>query len=490
MATTPDAAPGRDAADTITVADPASGETIGRVRSATTDEIDRVLRSARDALDAWSHTRLADRHFIYLQFVDNLRSATSDLASLLTAETGQPIADSRREIDEAASYFTDAIGESNAFYGRVYPHGAESITASFLQYTVNEPLGVIAAVMDDETPALSFAYQVASSLLAGNALVVSPSRRTPLTVQRLIDMLHEAGMPPHALQSCVGSPAAVEHLVGSPLIDGLNVHGDSTRAITATEAARGNLTRVVALGHSNDALIVFDDADLELAAAETARAGFANAGQNRAAPKRILVQRSVQEAFTEKLLAAVGRLAVGAPADPHTDVGCLIDETTARRVVGEIAEARDAGARVLVGGSADGAFVAPTVLELPDASSGLAVDRVIRGPVLSIVGFDSDRDAYTIAGDSPYGIGVGVFTTSMQRAGAAAARLAGTVVVINGAGDYRGRRIPFGGVKKSGVGGESLLATPQETTEVKTILAADVYEFSGINEDNPVGRHT
>lgn len=473
-----------------TVMNPYTANPIGTAPDCSVDAVDDIVASARAAAKHWAHTRLTDRQLIFRTFIAKLRSQRDDIARSLTAEIGQPIADSRREVEDALAYFFDAIGESNAFYGHVYPHGAEAITASFLQYTVHEPLGVVAVIMDGEAPVRSFAYQAASTLLVGNVVIVRPSVDAPLTVLKMAELLYESDLPRDALQIVVAGGEATDRLIASPLINGLNFHGTSDEAISATEAARANLTRVVALGGSNDATIIFDDADVEAAVSETVRAAFANAGQNRAGPKRVLVQESIRDTVTDMLVAEARKLTVSDPLDERTQLGTMISEEAARLVGTQLSSAIAAGARMLVGGTVTGAKVSPTILDLPDDAAPLARDEIIRGPVLSIVGFDADSDAYAIANASPYGFGVGVFTSDLQRAGAAFAHLETAVVVINGAGDYRGQRIPFGGVKKSGIGVESLLSTPSATTEIKTILAADIYDFAAVNEKNMAGRHT
>ena len=486
LATDPQGSGGEDA---VTL-DPSAGEALGTASDQSLERVDSALEIAAEAARGWRHTRLTDRQLIFGDFAVRLRAQRDDLAALLTSETGQPIRDSNREIDEAAAYFLEAIGESNAFYGRVYPHGAEAITASFLQYTVHEPLGVVAVVMDDESPVLSFAFQTASTLLAGNAVVVRVSPHAPLTLRKVAGLLYESDLPSDVLQVIAADGDVTAGLIASARLNGLNFHGTSEEAIRATEAARANLTRVVAMGGSNDAVIVFDDADLGAAAAEIVRAGLVNAGQGRTAPKRVLIQQSVRAAVTELLVAETEKFAVADPAAETTVLGTLVDEAAAQQVGSQISRAVDSGARLLVGGTVNTSAVSPTLLDLADADDPLARSEIIRGPVLAIVGFESDDDAYAIANSSPYGFGVGVFTSDFARAGAASTRLETSVVVINGAGDHRARRIPFGGVKKSGVGVESLLATPTATTEIKTILAADIYDFEAVNEQNMAGRHT
>lgn len=483
-------APAAIAPATVVTHAPASGKVLDHVRQSSPEEIAQAVSAARAGLDHWSHTRLADRHFIYLRFVDNLRSIAEGLSRVVAAATGRPVRETLAEVTEAANYFHDAIGESSAFYGTVYPHGAESITASFLQYTVNEPLGVLAVVMDEESPVLSFARQVAPSLLAGNSVLVRPAPQISAAVARLLEVLQAVGLPESALQLVPGDAEVALTLAGHPGINGLSFHGTSEEAIAATTAARENLTRVVAFGHSNDAVIVFEDADIGLAIRETLRAGFVNAGQNRAAVKRVLVHNSVRGEFTARLQAAADTLIAGDPEEAATDIGPILSKAAAAEIGAQIAMALEHGATILLGGRIEDTIVAPTLLELPDASHPLARDEAIRGPVVSVLGFDTEAQAYDIVNSSPFGFGVGIFTSSMSRAGAASSGLDIASLVINGAGDHRGRRTPFGGVRMSGTGTESLLATPRESTEIKTILAADIYDFSTVNEDNPVGRHT
>jgi aminomuconate-semialdehyde/2-hydroxymuconate-6-semialdehyde dehydrogenase len=346
-----------------------------------------------------------------------------------------------------------------------------------LNYTLRQPLGVVACISPWNLPLYLFTWKIAPALAAGNAVVAKPSEVTPCTAARLGELAVEAGLPPGVLNIVHGHGAGVgQALVEHAQVKAISFTG-STRTGAAIAAAAAPTFKKLSLelGGKNPA-IVFADADLSDAALDTiVRSGFANQGEICLCGSRLLVERPIYETFKRRYLERVQALRVGDPREPGVDLGALVSRAHYEKVVGCIERARAEGGTILCGGTpvrvdgrcADGWFVAPTVIEglTNDAATN---QEEIFGPVVGLIPFDGEEQAVALANDSGYGLAASLWTTGLDRAHRVAARLQTGIVWIN-CWLVRDLRTPFGGVKNSGVGREGGVEALRFFTDAKNI---------------------
>jgi aminomuconate-semialdehyde/2-hydroxymuconate-6-semialdehyde dehydrogenase len=358
-----------------------------------------------------------------------------------------------------------------------WPGEAHAMDDRALNYTLRQPLGVVACISPWNLPLYLFTWKIAPALAAGNAVVAKPSEITPCTAARLGELSIEAGFPPGVLNIVHGTgPGVGQPLVEHDGIKAISFTGSTrTGAAIAAAAAPGFRKLSLELGGKNPA-IVLDDFDFGEASLDTiVRSGFANQGEICLCGSRLLVQRSIYERFKEHYLAKVRRLRVGDPGDAATDLGALVSKAHFDKVVGCIERAKAEGGRVLHGGNAakiggrcaNGWFVEPTVIEglAPECATN---QEEIFGPVVTLIPFEDDAEAIAIANGTAYGLAASLWTRDLDRAHRAAAALEFGIVWIN-CWLVRDLRTPFGGVKNSGVGREGGFEALRFFTEPKNV---------------------
>jgi succinate-semialdehyde dehydrogenase/glutarate-semialdehyde dehydrogenase len=344
-------------------------------------------------------------------------------------------------------------------------------------FTRREPLGIVVCVVPFNHPASLYTQKIAPALAMGNAIIIKPASHNPLTVIRLTELLLEAGVPGNVAQVVTGSGSVIgDHLVSSPRIDAITLTGSTEVGITVAEQAAKHLHHVYLELGGNDPLIIFDDVDVEKAVDEVVVSRAYNAGQTCASSKRIIVQNSIRQAFTEKLVKKLGDLRIGDPLDPQTDIGCLITEKAALDVQRQVKHTVEQGARCILGGAPyDRTFFPMTVLVDVTPNMDIAKDLEVFGPVFPIIGFDTAEEAIEIANSSIFGLMGGVMTGDYKKALKIATALECGGVVINGSGNYRPPELAFGGYKMSGLGREGVSATLEEMSQLKSIVLKGVF---------------
>ena len=292
-----------------------------------------------------------------------------------------------------------------------------------------------------------------------------------MTNIRMTELLLEVGVPGNAVQIITGKGSIVgNHLVSSPKIDAVTLTGSTEVGLSVAEVAAKNLHHTHLELGGNDAFIVLDDADLEVAANDLVFSRGMNAGQVCAAPKRIIVHNKVKDRFAEMLVEKLKKINVGDTADPDTDIGCLINEKAAIEVESQVQYTIDQGARCILGGKrTGGAYFPMTVLVDVTAEMDVAKDMEIFGPVFPLIGFDTDEEAVAIANASMYGLMSGIMGGE-KRAIKMAAQMESGGVIVGGTGNYRPLEFPFGGYKMSGLGREGISATLEEMSQLRTIV--------------------
>lgn len=458
------------------VLNPATNEVLDRIPLATAEDVEEALDIAQEGFRIWSRTPTHERYEILLRFADLLRKHKSELAEILTLENGKPYAQAESEVDTGIRLFTGFAEMSKSLHGISAPLDAQPGLEKDLFFTRREPIGVMGAILPFNFPIDLFSHKVAPALAAGNAVVIKPSMEAPLSIIRVTELLHEAGVPGSAMQVVTGRGSVVgEILASSPKVQIVSMTGDTNTGIRVAQNAAKNLARTFLELGGNDALVVFDDADLDLAAEHAAWGRTWANGQCCCANKRMVVQKSVAEEFTHKLIAKLKAYTMGDPMDPSTKLGPLITEKAANTVRQQIDLTLSQGAKLVYGGErVDHCFLSPAVLINVSKDADVARDLEIFGPVLPIITFEDDAEAVEIANNSVYGLSGSVFSRNIYRALDTACKMQTGQVAINGTGLYRPDVSQFGGYKYSGLGREGLSVTLEEMTQVKNIAIRNV----------------
>lgn len=457
----------------LDVHEPATGTVFAHCPDSDAADVDDAVAAARRAFPAWAALSPERRAALLNRLADLVERDLDPLARLESRDSGKPVR-LARELD-----IPRAVANLRFFAAAITQWSSEShvTDAQAFNYTLRQPLGAVACISPWNLPLYLFSWKIAPALAAGNTVVAKPSEITPCTAARLGELSIEAGFPPGVFNIVQGTGPAV----GSPLVAHAGIKAvsftGSTRTGAAIASATAPLFRKLSLemGGKNPA-IVFADADLSDANLDTiVRSGFANQGEICLCGSRLLVQRSIYDAFRRRYLDKVRALRVGDPDDTASDLGALVSQAHFDKVTACIERARTEGGQVLCGGEAlavagrcaGGWFVAPTVIE------GLAGDTAtnqeeIFGPVVTLIPFEDEAEALALANGTGYGLAASLWTSNLDRAHRFAAALEFGIVWIN-CWLLRDLRTPFGGVKQSGVGREGGVDALRFFTEPKNV---------------------
>ncbi|MEV4620581.1 aldehyde dehydrogenase family protein [Asanoa sp. NPDC049573] len=431
------------------------------------DDVAAALTYARDAAKRVARMSPAARATVLERAAGLATAQRERLARLLALELGKPVKDGLGEIDRVADTFAVSAAEARRIGGEVLPVAGFARGVGNTVLTHRAPVGVALAITPFNAPANLLAHKLAASFAAGNTTIVKPPPQAPATSTAVVEMLLEAGMPSEAVQVLHGDGRVGAALCAAPEVGVISFTGSVATGAAVARAA-GAKRLVMELG-GNAATIVCEDADIATAARICAATGYSNSGQSCISVQRVYVHHDRYDEFLEAFTAEVRRLTVGDPLDPGTDVGSMVDDDAAQRVVAWASEAAAAGATITTGGARDGATVTPTVVASPPTDARLIRDEVF-GAAVSVLPY-SDFDAVVAAcNDSRYGLQAGLFTFDVRRIVAAWRELEVGGLVVNGSSNFRLDHIPFGGVKDSGFGRESPRWMVEDYTVVKTLL--------------------
>ncbi|WP_396918991.1 aldehyde dehydrogenase family protein [Mycolicibacterium sp.] len=452
---------------------PATGRPNGTVTLAGAREIDHAVHAAAEAQREWVALTVDRRRDLLIDLADVVHDRLDELAGLNVADYGVPIsfAGTALLLERFLRHFAGYVDK---------PHGVSTpVNGSFdINLVEREPYGVV-AVLTPWNGALAVAASCAvPALAAGNAVVLKPSELAPFAAQRFGELCAEAGLPAGLVTVVPADAEGGEALVRHAGVGKISFTGGGTTARKVLQSAATNLTPVVTELGGKSANIVFDDADLDLAATLSAHQGpLMQSGQSCACASRILVHDTVYDEFLEKFVAVVAAAKVGDPTDPATVFGPMISRSAADRILATIETAVSTGAgELLLGGNriggalADGYFIEPTVFGGVDNASALAQTETF-GPVVSVMRFRDEDDAVRIANDTPYGLNAFVQTTDLNRAHRVARGLVSGSVWINQFSDISPQG-PYGGYKQSGFGRTGGLEGLREFQQVKNIRIA------------------
>ena len=454
------------------VDNPADGSRLGTVPRMGAAETRRAIEAAARALAPWRALTGKQRAGHVRDWSDRILEHGEDLARLLTAEQGKPLAESRAEVAYAASHVEWFSEEAKRIYGDTIPGHLPDKRIMVLK----EPVGVVAAITPWNFPLAMVARKLAPALAAGCTVVAKPASQTPFSALALARLGESAGIPGGVINLVTGDAQAIGgELTASPVVRMLSFTGSGPTGKHLMRQCADTVKKILIELGGNAPFIVFEDADIDAAVAGAVQAKFRNSGQTCVCANRILVQDAVHDAFTGKLARAVSRLTLGDGLDEGTDIGPLIDSRAIEKVENHLRDAVSHGARVLTGGQREarpGNFFAPTVLE--GVTPAMAVSREETfGPLAPVYRFETDEDAMRMANDTEAGLAAYFYTRDLTRAWRIAERLEYGIVGIN-TGLISTEVAPFGGIKASGFGREGSRYGIEEFLEIKYVCIGGI----------------
>ncbi|WP_184320612.1 aldehyde dehydrogenase family protein [Geobacillus subterraneus] len=449
------------------VKNPYTGEVIGEQQLATPNDVENALAAAFAAKKEVAGIPAYERERILKKASMLLEERKETFARYISEELGKPLKNTLDEVSRSIETLEQSAEEAKRLFGETIPGDASARGTKAVALTFRVPVGVVAAITPFNAPLNLICHKIGPAFAAGNTVVLKPAPQTPLIAAELLKLMLEAGLPPRAINMVLGGAEVGQQIVKDDRVNVISFTGGvvASRHICALAGMKKVLLE---LG-GNAATIVHEDADLKRAAALCAKTGYSNSGQSCISVQRIYVHESVVETFTDLLKQEVEALKVGDPLLPDTDVGCMVDERAADRVMDWIDEAIAGGATLVCGGKRRGATVEPTVLFNPPKQSKVVCEEVF-GPVVSIIPYRTMEEAIAETNDSAFGLQAGLFTNRMDVVYQVAEALEVGGVVINGTSNFRLDHWPYGGVKNSGIGREGPRYAIEEMTEMKMIV--------------------
>lgn len=461
-----------DSAKTFPVANPANAEVLGSVPDMGAAETRRAIDAANAAWPAWRARTAKERHAILLRWFNLLMQHQEDLAQLLTAEQGKPLAEARGEIAYGASFIEWFAEEGKRAYGDVIPqHQADRRIL-----VLKQPIGVAAMITPWNFPNAMITRKAAPALAAGCTVVLKPAEQTPFSALALAELAERAGIPRGVLNIVTGDPPSIgAELCASPVVRKLSFTGSTEVGRILMRQSADTVKKLSLELGGNAPFIVFDDADIDAAVEGAIASKYRNAGQTCVCANRLYVQDKVYDAFAAKLAEKVKDFKVGAGNEQGVVIGPLIDEQGMRKVESHVADATAKGARVVLGGrrhAKGGLFFEPTVITGVTPEMQVSFEETF-GPVAPLIRFKDEADAIRLANNTEFGLAGYFYSRDIGRIFRVAEQMETGMVCVN-SGILSTEIAPFGGVKQSGLGREGAKYGLEEYLEVKYVLIAGI----------------
>ena len=439
------------AAATFESLNPSTGEVIEEFPRSTADDVDRAVATALEAWEEWRLVPAPERGNILFRFAQLLEHSKPELSDLMTREMGKVKAEAGGDVQEAIdmSYYMGGEGR------RLFGHTTPSELRDKFQMSVRMPVGVVGAITPWNFPIAIPAWKLTPALVCGNTVVLKPAEDTPLLAQRFVELLHEAGLPENVVQVVHGfGEEAGEALVRHPDVPIITFTGSRETGVAVTKAAADRLKHVhLELGGKN-AIIVLDDADVDLAVDGITWSAFGPAGQRCTAASRVIVQRGVYGELQKKLVARAEAMRIGAPWEDDTEIGPVINETAVKKIHAYTGIGVDEGAKLLTGGErveGHGFYYRPTVFAEVDPAMRIAQEEIF-GPTTALIPVDSLDEAIRAANGVEFGLSSSIFTRDVNKVFRAIRDLQTGITYINAGTTGAEDHLPFGGMKQTGNG--------------------------------------
>jgi len=461
-----------DSGKTVEVTNPATGEVLGTVPFCGADETQRAINLAAESLDAWRSKTAGERSVILRKWYGLLMENQEDLAGIMTAEQGKPLAESRGEIAYAAAFFEWFAEEAKRVYGDVIPQ----TVASQRLVVIKQPVGVVGAITPWNFPSAMITRKAGAALAAGCTMVVKPATATPFSALAIAKLGQQAGLPKGVFNVVTGSSAAIGgELTANPIVRKLTFTGSTQVGKKLVRDCAGTMKRVSMELGGNAPFIVFDDADIDAAVEGAMACKYRNSGQTCVCANRIYVQAGVYDAFCRKLTTAVQGLKVGNGFDDGVQQGPLIDMAAVEVVESHTKDAVSKGGKVLTGGTRHalgGSFFAPTIIADVTDDMRVAKEETF-GPLAPVFKFETEDEVVRKANDTEFGLAAYFFTRDLGRSWRMGEKLEYGLVGIN-SGIISNPVAPFGGVKESGNGREGSKYGLDDYLEIKYMCMAGI----------------
>ncbi|WP_281017108.1 MULTISPECIES: NADP-dependent succinate-semialdehyde dehydrogenase [unclassified Minwuia] len=461
-----------DGGETIDVTNPASGAKLGTVPKMGADETARAIAAAEAAMPGWQAKTAKERSVILRRWHDLMFEHQEDLARLMTAEQGKPLAEAKGEVAYAASFIEWFAEEGKRIYGDTIPsHRADARIV-----VIKQGIGVCAAITPWNFPAAMITRKAAPALAAGCGMVVKPATSTPYSALAMAELAHRAGLPAGLLSVVTGSSSAIGgEMTSNPTVRKLSFTGSTEIGKMLMKQCADTLKKTTMELGGNAPFIVFDDADLDAAVEGAIMSKFRNTGQTCVCANRILAQDGIYDAFLDKLQAAVAKLRVGDGLKGETDQGPLIDDAAVAKVEEHVNDAIAKGGRLVQGGKRHelgGQFFEPTIVA--DVTPGMKVAREETfGPLAPVFRFTDEAQAIQMANDTEFGLAAYFYGRDLGRVWRVSEALEYGIVGIN-SGIISTEVAPFGGMKESGFGREGSKYGIDDYLEIKYMLMGGI----------------
>lgn len=462
-------------AESVDNINPADGSVVGQTYLMTTEQAEAAIQGAVKAFESWRQVPAPKRAKIFAQFQRILEDRKHELAEALTLEEGKRLPEALGEVQKAINIVEFMVGEGRRFGGRTIPSEMENTLA----YTVRQPLGVVGLITPWNFPVAIPVWKMVPALIAGNTAVFKPATNTTKTACMLVEMLHDAGLPPGVLQLTIGKGSSVGDLiVNHPKIMALSFTGSNGvgQRLYADGAKRGIKVQCE-MGGKNP-IVVLDDADVDLAVEATVQGAFGSTGQRCTATSRAIITEGIADEFVEKLVARAKQLKIGNGMDSSTDMGPIVDDYQLKSVTEGVEQAKgdEKCGKLLLGGSRiteapldKGNFFPPTIFDHVNPDSFLAQEELF-GPVLAVIRVKDFEEAIEAANNVAYGLSSSVYTNDSNLVFKFLDRIETGITHVNSPTMGGEAQLPFGGIKATGVGAREMGTEGVEFfTELKTV---------------------
>ncbi|HEY0426641.1 MAG TPA: aldehyde dehydrogenase family protein [Pyrinomonadaceae bacterium] len=459
----------REASESFTLKSPYSQEILAEVFSADARETEEAVALAESAAQEMRSLARFEIARGLRKIAEGIENRKKEFAETIALEAAKPIALARGEVERGIATFAWAAGEAERFAGEVVPVDTQAGGKGKSAYTLRVPRGVIYGITPFNFPLNLVAHKVAPALAAGNAIIIKPSQRTPLTSLLLGEVFLESDLPQSALQIVPMDVKYIDAVLSDERIDMISFTGSADVGWSLKQKA-GKRQVALELG-GNAPVIVDESADLQKSLEKTAMGAFAYAGQVCISVQRVLLHEKIFDEWTEKFVESARNLKRGNPLDEATQLSVMIDEQAAKKAESWIREAVQSEAEILCGGRREGAMLDATVLTNTNSEMRVVSEEIF-APVASIEKFSDFAEAVQSANQTRYGLQAGVFTGNLSNANFAAGQLEYGGVIINDVPTFRVDNMPYGGAKDSGFGREGVRYAMEEMSEIRLIVTS------------------